>query len=268
MRRRNLRRDPEEKFIKFIYVKNDAFWYNLSQGLEGTEKVYLNTKEYYSNLEKLLSQHSYALKLYAIVTAVSALHIFGIISRYSTFGIEIDPTKINLFTIPLISVISLYIASINSKKFPLESVFRGLYLNADCYQRADLLLKFPGAFPFYKYRLDFSLMPKYILPKAGILEALVFAFFVVAGGISLVAFNTGVYLYCCVELWRTSGDSAVLAKFIVITSTSSILATYLVPSAAFVKRKYVHYGPANVLNSLHVNRPERWRHFITKFAGK
>lgn len=258
------KRRERSHLVKYLYLSNDEFWYRLEQGLDGASGVDGRLDRYYTRLESLSARYWAGIRFYILISAVAALSISGVISKFTFSGLDFDAGKLNFLIVPAIALCALDITKTNAKKFALESIFLGYYKKSDCYGKARLLASFPEAYTFDKFRLDHSLMPKYILPASGYMQHIAFAIMIAFGGLLTILLNFSIYIYCAYDLWNFPTEHPIFSRGVVITSTLAIIATAFVPQSGIFKRKYAHYGMSELFGKFQNKSPRRWAHFVQK----
>lgn len=264
MPKRRQKRDRKSIFVKYLYISNDEFWFRLDQGINSASDVDKKLDIYYTRLVTLSDKYWSAIKFYLLIYAVGSLSAFDIISKFSFSGLEIDAPKLNFVIVPLIALSALDISKISTKKFAIESIFSGAYKRSDCYSKAKLLLSYPEAYSFDKYRLDHALMPKYILPTSGYIHHIAFAIMIITGSLIAILANIFLYSYFAYALWSNPSENQVYARVIASISTLAIITTAFIPQSSIFRRKYSHYGLSFLFNKFQRHNPERWRHFVSK----
>ena len=132
-----------ERLIKYVYLKDDEFWYRSLRAHKSQADISSDLNEYHKGFERVDKEYWITLRNLLILWGVALLVATGVLKKATILGLDIDSTNFGLFFLPASAFLSLRNGVVSLKRLMISSIFSNHYKAIPPSSRVDLIARFP-----------------------------------------------------------------------------------------------------------------------------
>lgn len=251
-----------EDLLKYVYLKDDDYWYRILREKYSRSEVEKVADDYYKTFCEIDERYHKALKFLGLIWAFGVLVAIGFIKKANILGLDISSSRFGAAFLPLAGGFSYLCGELAVKRAMIKSIFEKHYLTSDNRDRIDLLLKYPNAYPFYRYKPNHEVAPRYLYGQHRFVGYIYLIILSSLTALFAFIFSCYIAIYFITEVLNYTSLSKFITIPLVVLSSIGMLMGYIYPAASIFKRRYMHLGMVKLLNSVYVSDRSRYRRYI------
>lgn len=259
---------PFKSLVKRVRLTPKEFHFRLALEHADFDPEKIDYDGYYEGLASVLDTRDKVWLWNSLTFAALFLFYLGALDDFDFFGISMDASIMGHVLFLLFCLTTLLFMNQQAKVVRYQSVFNSGHDRSTGSKKQHMILRYPRAYGPMIYANWMSGGPRFMFPvKRMPIRVVVLLVAMVPALLAWVGFTLWLLVKVSVQLWSTAPELlGVWSQVAVVVGWITLAMAALLPTLAFKKMVFDHYGLSQMLAQVRKNRPERYSYFLGRIS--